>query len=300
MLTSSVYCLRQDRANRECLASVKNRTAETCQSIPLTKVEPSNEPMRRISADLRSTLNMPNKKASGSEAGKQLSNATCNRDATLSKSPKAKQRSSPNPTQPIDDDGMEPQPAGKSAPTAERASKRNASASSTQLTSKKDQMEDSVTCKVCQRNLSVIEFSKSKLKKLRKAKAKGKHMQMVCKTCTTSNKGNKKACGSEATNQLGNGRDATASTSRPGNDKRTERSPNKFQSQQSSSKAKSSSSQPAAAPRSTHDSAAKTKSRDTVKQPREVTELSHNHHHSQQARQGHLHSRSHAYSDSHN
>ena len=179
------------------------------------------------------------------------------------------------------------------------ASKRNASAAATDVTSKKDHVEDTVTCSICRQSLPVTEFSKGKLKKLRKAKAKGNSVPIVCTTCTMSNVPHKKANGSQAANQLGNGRDATASTSRPDNGKGTERSLNNFQSQQRSSTANSSSSQPAAAPRSTHDSAAKTKSRDTVKQPREVTELSHNHHHSQQTRQGHLHSRSHAYSDSH-
>ena len=47
-----MHRLRQDRANRECLAPVKNRTAETCQSIRLTNVDPSNEPMRRISKEV--------------------------------------------------------------------------------------------------------------------------------------------------------------------------------------------------------------------------------------------------------
>ena len=140
------------------------------------------------------------------------------------------------------------------------ASKSNACATATDVTLKKDHSDDIVTCKVCRQDLSATEFSNSKLKKFRKAKAKGKHMQIVCTTCTMPNVPNKKASGSEAANQLGNGRDATASKSRPGNGKGIERSPNKFQSQQRSSKANASSSQ----------SAAKTKSRDTDKQPREV------------------------------
>ena len=56
-----MHRLRQDRANRECLAPVKNRTAETCQSIRLTNVDPSNEPMLRIAEEVAvfytSTLN---------------------------------------------------------------------------------------------------------------------------------------------------------------------------------------------------------------------------------------------------
>ena len=145
--------------------------------------------MRRIpEALVGTTSTAPNKKAIGSKAGKQLGNAVCDRDTTLSKSPNmAKQRSSPKPTQTIRDEGMESQPSGKSAPTGDRASKRNASACSTHVVSKKSPAEDTVTCKICQQNLPVTEFSEGKLKKLRKAKAKGNSMQIVCTTCTMSN-----------------------------------------------------------------------------------------------------------------
>ena len=97
-----------------------------------------------------------------------------------------------------------------------------------------------MTCKVCRQNLSVAKFSNSQLKKLRKAKAKGKPVQIACTTCTGTNKPNKGESGSVANNQ------------------------------QRSSKANASSSQPAAATRSTHDSTAKSKSRVSEKQPKEV------------------------------
>ena len=47
-----MHCLYQDRANRECLAPIKNRTVDACQRMRLTKVDPSNEPMRRTSEQL--------------------------------------------------------------------------------------------------------------------------------------------------------------------------------------------------------------------------------------------------------
>ena len=306
-----------------------------------------NEPMRCIpEALVGTTSNMPIKKVIGSEAGKQPGNRVCDGDVTLSKSPKAKRRSSPKPTQTTRDEGMESQHFAKSAPTgnrafqrnvsasatqlvsnkdrmedkvtckicqqslpvtafpnsqlkelrqgkakdnpmkivfssctmsnmpnnkanADRASKGNASASSTQLASKKDQMEGNVRCKVCQQNLAVARFSNSQLKKLKKAKAKGKPMPIVCTTCSMSNVSNKKARGLEVPN-VGNGRGATVSKLRHDNGKGIERSPNNLQSQQRSSKANASSSKPAAATRSTHDSTAKTKSRDRDKQPRKV------------------------------
>ena len=267
-----MQCFHQDRANSECLAPIKNRTGKTYQRIRLTKVNPSNEPMRRISAALVGTMsNAPNKKAFGSEAGKQPgNNAVGGRDTALPKSPMSKHRANPKPTQPILDEGTDSQPFGKSAPNGERASEGNASASLTHLTSRKDQAEGTVTCRICQQSLPVTEFSKSQLKKLKKSKAKGNPMPIVCSSCTMSNMPNKKASGSEAANQLVNGRVATVSKSRTDNNKGMKQSPNNFQNQQCSSKATTSPSQPAAATRNTHESTAKRKSRDSEKQPKEV------------------------------
>ena len=135
-----------------------------------------------------------------------------------------------------------------------------------------NQMEGIVTCKICQQNLAVTKFSNSQLKKLRKAKAKGNSIQIVCTTCTRTNKPNKGESGSVANNQ------------------------------QRSSKANASSSQPAAATRSTHNSTAKRKLRDRDakrnlrgrdKQQRKVRrrplkELSHNHNYLQPPVQRHL------------
>ena len=56
------------------------------------------------------------------------------------------------------------------------AAKSNASASATDLSSKKDHAEDTVTCKICQQSLPAIEFSNSELKKLNKTKVKGNPM----------------------------------------------------------------------------------------------------------------------------
>ena len=117
---------------------------------------------------------MRQQKASGSEASKKLANAVDGRDTTLSKPSK---------------------PSGKRAPNGERASTVTVSASSTHLPSKKGQEEDRVTCMICQQNLLVTEFSKRKLKKLRKAKAKGSAMQIGCTSCTMSDVSNKKPNG---------------------------------------------------------------------------------------------------------
>ena len=47
-----MHCFHQDRASRACLISTKSRTVDACQSIRLTKVDPSNEPMRHTSEEL--------------------------------------------------------------------------------------------------------------------------------------------------------------------------------------------------------------------------------------------------------
>ena len=72
----------------------------------------------------------------------------------------------------------------KSSPTEQPASKTSKE--------EKAQTEDTVLCRLCQRNLAPSEFSKNKLKKFRKAQGKGKPMQIVCTSCTESNLGNKK------------------------------------------------------------------------------------------------------------
>ena len=80
---------------------------------------------------------------------------------------------SPNLTQPTRGEGMESQPSGNSAPNPNVASKGRASVSATHLTAKTEQTEETVTCRICQENLPGTAFSKGKLKKLKKAKAKG-------------------------------------------------------------------------------------------------------------------------------
>ena len=72
----------------------------------------------------------------------------------------------------------------KSSPTEQPASKAPKEG--------KEQKEDTVLCRICQRNLAPSKFSNNKLKKFRKAQGKGKSMQIVCTSCTESNLGSKK------------------------------------------------------------------------------------------------------------
>ena len=75
--------------------------------------------------------------------------------------------------------------------TLSRTTRTTKNSSALQRASKA-QTEDTVLCRICQRNLRPSKFSKIKLKKFRKAQGKGKPMQIVCTSCTESNLGNKK------------------------------------------------------------------------------------------------------------
>ena len=103
--------------------------------------------------------NAATKHTNGSKADKQPGNVVGDTDGAQKKSSKCKIRVSAEPTQPILVGQEAPQP---STPNREDASTVKASVSLTHAP------EDAVTCRTCHQDLPLTEFSKSKLKKLKK------------------------------------------------------------------------------------------------------------------------------------